>query len=66
MRCLGPVAPACPQELALLCLSWVSTALHLQAGRKQNKLFFPLPHLFLRRPFAARLEHEGTSLPCAG
>lgn len=51
-------APACPQELAPLHLSWVRTALCLQAGRKQNKLSFPLPHLFLRRPLAARLEYE--------
>lgn len=28
-------------------------------GRKQNKLFFPLPHLFFMRPLAARLEYEG-------
>ena len=58
-------APACLQELAPLRLSRVSAALCLQAGRKQNKLFFPLPHLFLRRPLAARLEYEGT-MPALG
>lgn len=30
------------------------------AGRKQKKLFLPLPHLFLMRPLAAGLEDEGT------
>lgn len=29
------------------------------AARKQNTLFFPLPHLFLMRPLVARLKHEG-------
>lgn len=52
--------PACSQQLPPLCLSWRSAALCLQAGRMQNKLFFPLPHFFLRRPLAARLECEGT------
>lgn len=31
----------------------------MPAGRHQNKLFFLLTHVFLRRPLAARLECEG-------
>lgn len=51
--------PSLPTRVGT-CPSQLGECSAVPAGRKQNKLFFPLPHLFLVRPLAARLEHEGT------
>lgn len=50
--------PSLPTRVGT-CPSQLGECSAVPAGKKQNKLFFPLPHLFLVRPLAARLEHEG-------